>query len=65
MCYLPAYSPEPNPVEYIFGYIKGRLRNERDSSRPFIDDLSHILSGLNGELIQNFYSKCIFDPKIG
>jgi transposase len=64
LCFLPAYSPELNPVEYVFSYIKGRLRNERDCTKPFIDDLLNVMTGLHGGLLLKYYKKSIFDPKI-
>jgi transposase len=60
-CFLPAYSPELNPLEYVFSYIKGQLRNERDCTIPFIDDLLNVMAVLRGGLLLKYY---IFDPKI-
>jgi hypothetical protein len=51
-------------VEYVFSYIKGRLRNERDCTKPFIDDLLNVMTGLHGGLLLKYYKKSIFDPKI-
>lgn len=62
---LPAYSPELNPAEYIFAYLKNSLRCRRDSSLPLWNDIVTTLNGLTKELVTSMYLKCIYEPKMG
>lgn len=55
---LPAYSPELNPCERVFAFVKNWIRNHR-TNRPFEEDLLEALNQLHWELILSFYIHCI------
>ncbi len=40
---LPAYSPELNPCEFVFAFIKQNLRATRNSNLRLTDDIMNIL----------------------
>jgi transposase len=61
---LPTYSPELNPAEYVFAFIKNNLRSHRDSSIPLWKDIMHCLSKLTPELLESMYVKCIYHPNM-
>jgi transposase len=42
--YLPTYSPELNPCELVFGYLKNHLRLHRQSNSEFKDEIIDALS---------------------
>jgi len=37
---VPTYSPEPNPCEMVFGYVKNSLRISRNSNNTFFDEIN-------------------------
>ncbi|KAM9979583.1 hypothetical protein ACTFIY_008857 [Dictyostelium cf. discoideum] len=39
LVFLPAYSPECNPIERLFGYIKNHFYNRRDYQKQFLDEI--------------------------
>jgi hypothetical protein len=38
--YLPTYSPELNPCEMVFGFVKNSLRISRNSNTAFFDEVN-------------------------
>lgn len=64
LLFLPPYSPELNPAEKMWRYIKDRLANRVFKKRSELSDaLVVIIQGLTSEIIQsiagwNLYTKC-------
>ena len=57
--YLPTYSPELNPCELVFGYVKNRLRTKRRRRELDVDlEIAFRLAD-NREMMRKFYNKCI------
>lgn len=58
---LPTYSPELNPIEMVFGYIKNRLRsgNSTLSTMSFQDRLQEAIGSISVALVRSFFVKCL------
>ncbi|KAM9987435.1 hypothetical protein ACTFIZ_005176 [Dictyostelium cf. discoideum] len=39
LVFLPTYSPECNPIERLFGYIKNHFHNHRNYEKQFLDEV--------------------------
>ncbi|KAM9969178.1 hypothetical protein ACTFIR_001005 [Dictyostelium discoideum] len=50
LIFLPSYSPELNPIERFFGYIKNHFYRERNSYGSFLDE---IIDTIDNSLIKN------------
>ncbi|KAM9951414.1 hypothetical protein ACTFIT_002092 [Dictyostelium discoideum] len=50
LIFLPSYSPELNPIERFFGYIKNHFYRERNSHGSFLDE---IIDTIDNSLIKN------------
>lgn len=62
LIYLPAYSPDFNPIEQAFAKLKAHLR--RVGARAFdllVDAIGDGLSAITAEDIAGFYRHCGFD----
>ena len=59
LIYLPAYSPELNPIELVFGKVKRFLREYRDRDLPLWMDIGRAFSTVTFDNISNFYCKCL------
>ena len=59
LIYLPAYSPELNPIELVFGKVKRFLREYRDRDLPLWIDIGKAFSTITYKNIFNFYYKCL------
>jgi hypothetical protein len=57
LVYLPAYSPELNPCEFVFGYLKHRLRNSRNLAIPFWRDLAEGMESVTMLHLISWYKK--------
>ncbi len=58
--YLPAYSPELNPIEYIFGILKTELRKTLYRNYPIGAALAEaIASQVNFEIVLKTYAHSI------
>jgi len=64
---LPTYSPELNPCELVFAFVKNHLRTVSDRimgpagylvDRPFKERLSDALGLVTQELVHKYYNKC-------
>jgi transposase len=58
--FVPPYSPQFNPIEYVFSYIKRRLRRIVDASGALRDD--HILSSCQNIpefVLWNCFAHCL------
>lgn len=64
LLFLPPYSPELNPAEKMWRYIKDRLANLVFKTLPDLSDaVMKIIQALSSEIIQsitgcNIYTKC-------
>lgn len=54
------YSPDYNPIEYCFGWIKKELKNYEFSTEPLPILLRYVLNDLNVDLVRSF---CRFSQK--
>lgn len=63
LIFLPKYSPELNPVEYIFGHIKNYLKYNRDPDLPFTLSILEAIALLDHQLLYKYYKQCINNPK--
>jgi hypothetical protein len=64
MILLPQYSPEFNPSELCFAFLKNRLRSRRKNV-PLIDDIILHLSSLTRRMLSvKMYRHCIMNPSI-
>ena len=59
LIFLPAYSPELNPAEYVFGHVKQYLRARRDDNLPFWVEVLFGFQEVNKEMVQAFVTHCI------
>jgi transposase len=62
LVFLPAYSPELNPCELIFGYVKNKLR--REGIQNLLDDAIIAFDSVELEMMINFYRKCLYPDQI-
>jgi len=58
MVYLPSYSPELNPIELVFGYVKRFLRDRRGDA-PLLFEIICAFFLVDCRMLENFYSKCL------
>jgi hypothetical protein len=56
--FLPAYSPELNACELVFGFVKNSLRNAR-SNVSFVAQVALLLASLDRGTMASFYRKSI------
>jgi len=56
--YLPAYSPELNPCELVFGWLKNKIRGSRHSEVPVWFEVATLLALIPQEMINSFFEKC-------
>jgi transposase len=64
LVYLPTYSPELNPCELVFQYIKKRIRDRKTSRDSLLDAVIDAASDINIELMESFYFPCCNFEKI-
>jgi len=58
LIFLPAYSPELNPIELVFMKVKRYLREYRCSIFPLCFDICNAFSKITKQDLINFYRKC-------
>lgn len=58
LLFLPAYSPELNPAECLFGIVKTYLRNHR-TSRPFLAELVDAFAHITWQNVADSYRHCL------
>lgn len=71
--FLPAYSPQLNPIEIVFGLIKKKLqRNHKDQtfSKGIQMELAEVINEFTNKSMENLYRKCgyingKFNPGVG
>jgi hypothetical protein len=64
LVFLPAYSPELNPIELIFGIIKNSIRHNLGSNSVFTDVVASAFANISLETVFNCYVRCIIKPII-
>jgi len=63
LVFLPAYSPELNPCELVFGLTKAKIRDVLED-QPIFDVVIESFAEITHETMTNFYSKCLFPRTI-
>ena len=58
--FLPKYSPELNPAEPCFLFLKQYLKHNKGNS-PFWFEILHAVTKLTPEMMQGFYKHSIID----
>jgi transposase len=58
LLFLPAYSPELNPCELLFGQAKQHIRNHRGHLRFWLEVLRGFLSCSRDNMMR-YYARCI------
>lgn len=58
LLFLPTYSPELSPCEFVFGLLKNFIRRHR-SSRPLLSDIILACSTVSVANVFAFYDHCI------
>jgi len=62
LVFLPAYSPELNPCELIFGLIKNRIRSINRARMTLLERTIETIASIEIETIRSFYTHCLY-PK--
>lgn len=60
LVFLPKYSPELNPCEKCFNFIKGYLRNYRHDGEPLWLEIGIAVAEIEPHHLYEFYRKCIY-----
>ncbi len=59
--YLPPYSPDFNPIELVFGWIKGRISGKTEGNMCQV--IEETISSVSNEKINNFISFALASQK--
>ena len=59
--FLPAYSPELNPCEFVFGFVKEKMSRERGEDDMWAEALSHF-GAITLAQMDAWYRHCIMAP---
>lgn len=65
IAFLPTYSPELNPCELIFSFVKSHVRRSNSGlseGYPFIVRVAKAFADVSRPLVLGCYSKCIDHP---
>ena len=62
LAFLPAYSPELNPCELVFAWVKEKLRVSHSGSRPLWERVQEIFAQVPHELVSKYYEHVILTP---
>jgi len=57
--YLPTYSPELNPCEMVFGFVKNSLRTSRNSENTFFDEVNERFHAISHDGMERFFMHCL------
>lgn len=60
--FLPTYSPELNPCEFVFAQCKSWLRYHRRMHLPFWYEIARGMAEVTQAHMINCYHKCIWQP---
>jgi transposase len=63
--FLPAYSPELNPIENVFGHLKNWLREHLRDETPIIVGLIFALLTIDLQMMLNFFKHGMLGPLLG
>jgi len=58
LVFLPTYSPELNPCENVFGWVKSRMRYHRGND-TFSNEICKAFASVTHGLVYSFYRHCI------
>jgi len=58
--FLPTYSPELNPCEFVFAQVKHMLRQRKWARKNFHASIVHAFASVSFENVFNYYHGCIF-----
>lgn len=65
LLYLPAYSPDLNPIEEAFGKIKGILRKAEARTRDaLVEAMGQALPAISTQDARGFFEHCGYRPKV-
>jgi len=64
LIFLPAYSPELNPCELVFAWLKNYLRQDGSSKQKLVIRLFLAIGEFTNNQLMNFYLKCIVPRNI-
>jgi transposase len=59
VAFLPAYSPELNPCELVFAFVKNQLRNDDLTSLPLSIRMTIALAKIDSAMLFRMYRNCI------
>ncbi len=59
LLFLPAYSPELNPIELCFGMVKNYLKYHRDEAGKFWLEIIKGFARITHEHAANFFTHCL------
>lgn len=62
LAFLPAYSPELNPCELVFAWVKEKLRVSHSDGRPLWERVQQIFTQVPHELVAKYYEHVILTP---
>jgi len=58
LIFLPTYSPELNPCELVFGFVKNWLRNHREGGK-FWEEMMVAFALVDHTIVEKWYSHCL------
>jgi len=60
--FLPPYSPDLNPIEISYGYVKGQMNDYYLSTRfpDLIKSIAFVMDTISGKLTQSWYRRCLY-----
>jgi transposase len=65
LLYLPAYSPDLNPIEEAFSKIKGLLRKAEARTRDaLVEAMGSSLSAVSAKDARGFFEHCGYRPQV-
>jgi hypothetical protein len=59
LLYLPTYSPELNPCELVFAQVKNGIRRDRDTTKPWLDEIYDRFQAITEEELFAMYRHCL------
>ena len=58
--YLPAYSPDLNPIEKSFSKVKAVLQRDRGRCKPLVDDIKTATMSVTKEDVAGWFRGCSY-----
>jgi hypothetical protein len=59
LLYLPTYSPELNPCELVFATVKNGIRNHRDSTKTWLNEIRDRFTAITSNEMFAMYRHCL------